>query len=74
MTTLKDINILREVFEEAEEAYNRRCRRLVALYTAGRQVTDHMILFKTDMRRLSYEARKRDMEYVMEVQAQLASA
>lgn len=73
MTTLKDINLLRELFEEAAERYNRRCRRLVALYTAGRKVTDHMILFHTDMRRLAYESRLRDMNYVMEFQAQMAS-
>lgn len=73
MTTLKDINIIREQFERAAEIYNRRCRRLVALYTAGRKVTDHMILFHTDMRRLAYESRLRDMDYVMEIQAQMAS-
>ena len=73
MTTLNDINIIREVHEQAAEIYNRRCRRLVALYTAGRKVTDHMILYKTDMRRLAYESTLKDMDYVMEFQAQMAS-
>lgn len=73
MTTLKDINIIREQFERAAEIYNRRCRRLVALYTAGRKVTDHVILLHTDMRRLAYESSLRDMDYVMEFQAQMAS-
>lgn len=73
MTTLKDINIIREAHEQAAERYNRRCRRLVALYTAGRKVTDHMILYKTDMCRLAYESTLKDMEYVMEFQAQMAS-
>ncbi len=73
MTTLKDINIIREQFERAAEIYNRRCRRLVALYTAGRKVDDHMILYKTDMRRLAYESTLKDMYAVMEFQAQMAS-
>ena len=50
MTTLKDINIIREAHERAAERYNRRCRRLVALYTAGRKVDDHVILLRTDER------------------------
>ena len=73
MTTLKDINLLRELFEEAAERYNRRCRRLVAIYTAGRKVTDHVILLRTDERRLAYESTLKDMDNVMEFQAQMAS-
>ena len=73
MTTINDINMIREAHEQAAERYNRRCRRLVALFTAGRKVTDHMILYKTDMRRLAYESTLKDMDYVMEFQAQLAS-
>ena len=73
MTTLNDINIIREAHERAAERYNRRCRRLVALYTAGRNVTDHMILYKTDELRLAYESTLKDMDYVMEFQAQMAS-
>ena len=38
MTTLNDIYILQRVAEKAAEKYNRRCRRLVALYRAGRKV------------------------------------
>jgi hypothetical protein len=73
MTTLKDINIIREIHEQAAEIYNRRCRRLVALYTAGRKVDDHVILLRTDERRLAYESTLKDMDYVMEFQAQMAS-
>lgn len=73
MTTLKDINIIREIHEQAAEIYNRRCRRLVALYMAGRKVDDHVILLRTDERRLAYESTLKDMDYVMEFQAQMAS-
>ena len=73
MTNLNDINIIREQFERAAEIYNRRCRRLVTLYTAGRKVTDRMILYGTDTRRLAYESTLKDMDYVMEFQAQMAS-
>lgn len=38
------------------EKYNRRCRRLTALYMAGRKMTDHIIIQRTDMMRLGYEA------------------
>ena len=37
------------------EKYNRRCRRLTALYMAGRKITDHIILQKTDMMKIGYE-------------------
>ena len=37
------------------EKYNRRCRRLTAIYTAGRKVDDHIILQRTDMMRIGYE-------------------
>jgi hypothetical protein len=73
MTTLKDIDILRGVHEHFAEIYNRRCRRLVALYTAGRKVDDHKIRLGTDYRRLAYESTLKDMDYVMEFQAQMAS-
>ena len=73
MTTINDINIIREAHERAAERYNRRCRRLVALYTAGRKVDDHVILLRTDERRLAYESTLKDMDYVMEFQAQMAS-
>lgn len=38
MTTLNDVNLLRIIAEKAAERYNRRCRRLVALYRSGRKV------------------------------------
>ena len=69
MTTLKDIDILRKAADEAEERYNRRCRRLVALYMAGRKVEDHIILLRTDERRLGFESTRRDLENVIEIQA-----
>ena len=73
MTTLKDIDILRKAADEAEERYNRRCRRLVALYMAGRKVEDHIILLRTDERRLGFESTRRDLENVIEIQAMAAS-
>lgn len=39
------------------EKYNRRCRRLVDLMFAGRRVSgDHVLMLKTDMMRIGYEA------------------
>ena len=73
MTTLKDIDILRKAADEAEERYNRRCRRLVSLYMAGRKVDDHIILLRTDERRLGFESTRRDLENVIEIQAMAAS-
>lgn len=73
MTTLNDIDILRKAADEAEERYNRRCRRLVALYTAGRKVDDHVILLRTDERRIGYELTRRDLENAIEFQAMAAS-
>ena len=73
MTTLKDIDILRKAADESEERYNRRCRRLVALYMAGRKVEDHIILLRTDERRLGFESTRRDLENVIEIQAMAAS-
>ena len=40
---------------------------------AGRKVDDHVILLRTDERRLAYESTLKDMDYVMEFQAQMAS-
>ena len=37
------------------EKYNRRCRRMTALYMAGRKITDHIILQRTDMMKIGYE-------------------
>lgn len=73
MTTLNDVAILRKVADEAAERYNRRCRRLVALYMAGRKVTDHIILLRTDERRLGFESTRHDLEKVIEFQAMVAS-
>lgn len=72
MTTLNDIYILQRVAEKAAEKYNRRCRRLVALYRAGRKVDAHHWDY-TDCMRLQMESTARDLETVIEQQAMVAS-
>ena len=72
MTTLNDIHLLQRVAEKAAEKYNRRCRRLVALYRAGRKV-DSRHWDYTDCMRLQMESTARDLETVIEQQAQIAS-
>lgn len=72
MTTLNDIYILQRVAEKAAEKYNRRCRRLVALYRAGRKV-DSRHWDYTDCMRLQMESTARDLEMVIEQQAMVAS-
>ena len=58
--------------EKAAEKYNRRCRRLVALYRAGRKV-DASHWDYTDCMRLQMESTARDLETVIEQQAMVAS-
>lgn len=72
MTTLIDIYILQRVADKAAEKYNRRCRRLVALYRAGRKV-DSRHWDYTDCMRLMAESTARDLEMVIEQQAMVAS-
>lgn len=72
MTTLNDIYILQRVAEKAAEKYNRRCRRLVALYRAGRKV-DARHWDYTDCMRLQMESTASDLEMVIEQQAMVAS-
>lgn len=72
MTTVKDIWILQATAEKMAERYNRRCRRLVALYRAGRRVDAHHWDF-TDCMRLQMESTARDLETVIEQQAMVAS-
>lgn len=72
MTTLNDICIIKRVAEKAAEKYNRRCRRLVALYRAGRKV-DSRHWDYTDCMRLMAESTARDLDMVIEQQAQLAA-
>lgn len=72
MTTLNDIYILQRVAEKASEKYNRRCRRLVALYRAGRKV-DARHWDYTDCMRLQMESAQKDLEYVITQQAMAAS-
>ena len=72
MTTLNDIYILQRVADKAAEKYNRRCRRLVALYRAGRKVDAHHWDY-TDCMRLQMESTAKDLEMVIEQQAQIAA-
>lgn len=72
MTTLNDIYILQRVADKAAEKYNRRCRRLVALYRAGRKV-DARHWDYTDCMRLMAESTARDLDMVIEQQAQIAA-
>ena len=72
MTTLIDIYILQRIADKAAERYNRRCRRLVALYRAGRKV-DARHWDYTDCMRLMAESTARDLEMVIEQQAQIAA-
>lgn len=72
MTTLNDICILQRVADKAAEKYNRRCRRLVALYRAGRKV-DSRHWDYTDCMRLMAESTARDLDMVIEQQAQIAA-
>ena len=72
MTTLIDIYILQRVADKAAEKYNRRCRRLVALYRAGRKV-DSRHWDYTDCMRMMMESTARDLDMVIEQQAMVAS-
>lgn len=72
MTTLNDIYILQRIADKAAEKYNRRCRRLVALYRAGRKV-DARHWDYTDCMRLQMESTARDLDMVIEQQAMVAS-
>jgi hypothetical protein len=72
MTTLNDIYILQRVAEKAAEKYNRRCRRLVALYRAGRKV-DARHWDYTDCMRLQMESTAKDLDMVIEQQAMVAA-
>lgn len=72
MTTLIDIYILQRIADKAAERYNRRCRRLVALYRAGRKV-DARHWDYTDCMRLMAESTARDLEMVITQQAQIAA-
>ena len=71
MTTLNDIYILQRVADKAAEKYNRRCRRLVALYRAGRKV-DARHWDYTDCMRLQMESTAKDLDIVITQQAQIA--
>lgn len=72
MTTLIDIYILQRIADKAAERYNRRCRRLVALYRAGRKV-DSRHWDYTECMRLMMESTARDLETVIEQQAMVAA-
>lgn len=72
MTTIKDIWILQATADKMAERYNRRCRRLVALYRAGRNVNAHHWDY-TDCMRLSMESAQKDLEDVITQQAMAES-
>ena len=72
MTTLNDIHLLRIIAEKAAEKYNRRCRRLVALYRAGRRV-DLRNWDYTDCMRMMMESTAKDLDMVITQQAQIAA-
>ena len=72
MTTLNDIYLLQRIADKAAEKYNLRCRRLVALYRAGRKVDSHHWDY-TDCMRLQMESTAKDLETVIEQQAMVAS-
>ena len=72
MTTLNDVNLLRIIAEKAAERYNRRCRRLVALYRAGRNVDAHHWDY-TDFMRMMMESTAKDLDMVITQQAQIAA-
>lgn len=72
MTTIKDIWILQATADKMAEMYNRRCRRLVALYRAGRKVDAHHWDY-TDCMRLAMESAQKDLEDVITQQAMAAS-
>ena len=71
MTTIKDIWILQTTADKMAERYNRRCRRLVALYRAGRKVEAHNWDY-TDCMRLSMESAQKDIEDAITQQAMAA--
>ena len=72
MTTIKDIWILQATADKMAERYNRRCRRLVALYRAGRKVDAHHWDY-TDCMSLAMESAQKDLEDVITQQAMAAS-
>lgn len=72
MTTIKDIWILQTTADKMAERYNRRCRRLVALYRAGRKMDAHHWDY-TDCMRLSMESAQKDLEDAITQQAMAAS-
>lgn len=72
MTTLNDVNLLRIIAEKAAERYNRRCRRLVALYRAGRKVNARHWDY-TDCMRMMMESTAKDLDMVITQQAQIAA-
>ena len=72
MTTIKDIWILQTTADKMAERYNRRCRRLVALYRAGSKPASRSWDY-TDCMRLAMESTAKDLDEVMTQQAMAAS-
>lgn len=76
MTTLIDIDILRKVYEQTLERYNRTCRRVTALAMGGRCITDYKHRYIHDYVtncKLAVDYVRRDLENAIERQAMAAS-
>ena len=43
------------------EQYRRRCKRILALFNAGRIITDNVIIHKTNMMRIGYETAMKEI-------------
>ena len=72
MTTLTDIHILTVTAERAAERYNRRCRRMLALYRAGRKPNESC-WNNTEAMRKTAEAARKDLDTAIMEQAMIAS-
>lgn len=70
-----DLHLMHKWAIESAERYNRRCRRLVALILAGRTnwMKDHILMYKTDMLRLSHEHAQRDLDKLWTYECERAS-
>lgn len=72
MTTLEDIDILRKVAAEQAERRDRRARRLLSLYMAGREPGQNLLDTYSIMTECVNRCRS-DIDTVMEAQAMAAS-
>lgn len=72
MTTLDDIDILIKVAAEQDERRDRRARRLLSLYMAGRKPNQKLINTYTIMCECATRCNN-DIDMVLETQAMAAS-